>query len=76
MRRGDFKFIANTLNHFRQGMFFGHEVPKNRADGIQGIERIHVANAAANGNDDEFAFNLARDHIMIANKASSLKLHQ
>ena len=68
LRFCDFELVANPLHHLTDGVAFGHELPKNRANRIQCVEGIEIAHAAANGDDDQFAFDPARDDFLIPDK--------
>jgi hypothetical protein len=73
---GDFELVANPLHHLRDGVAFGHELPKNRTNRIQCVEGIEIAHAAANGDDDQFAFDLARDDFLIPDKTNIPSKHR
>jgi len=73
--RGDLKLFADAIQHLRDGVFLLHEIPKDQANLIQGVKGIKVTDAVANRHDDEFAFDLTRDHLAIADKTDVIGKH-
>src|SRR5271157_931895 len=76
LRRGDLKLFADAIQHLRDGVFLLHEIPKDQANLIQGIKGIQIADAVSYRHDDEFAFDLTRDHLAIADKTNVIGKHR
>src|SRR5271167_4202038 len=63
-----FKFITDALNHFSDGMTLRHVLPQNRTDRIEGVEGVKVSHTRADRDDNQFAFDLARHDLLIADE--------